>query len=157
MLRRMIAVICCILSLIAVIVIILFLFGLKPFILQSASMEPQYTTGSMVWVQTNTKLDAVEAGDVIVFRNGRSIIFHRVISINDDQYELRGDANSLSQTITLNKSNYIGKMAFSIPWIGSVVGELIHHKLIVFVLGCALLIIACLPFKTIVLKKKDSL
>lgn len=145
MIRRIIAVVFGVAVLVFIIVLALLLFGLRPFILQSESMEPTVTKGSLVWVNGRVEVSDVEVGSVIAYRAGQSIIFHRLISISGDQAEVKGDANNASQTITLDKSNFVGVESFSIPWVGSAIDGIIHHKVIVFVIGCVLLLVACLP------------
>ena len=46
---------------------------------------------------------------------------HRVISIQNEGLETKGDSNEVSDGITTNESNYIGKNVFNIPQLGYVV------------------------------------
>ena len=145
MIKRIIAVIFGVAVFVSLVVVVLLLFGLRPFILQSSSMEPMYMKGSLVWVDSRVAVDDVEDGDVIAYRAGQSIIFHRVVSIDENGFELRGDANNSSQNITLDKSNFVGVESFSIPWIGSALDVVLHHKVVVFIVGIVIIILACLP------------
>lgn len=93
----------------------------------SGSMEPAIMTGSLVLVK-DVPIETLQKGDVIAFRPAdRSIgIAHRIIDLKDDgkQYSIttKGDNNSAkdSQPYVANKGSDIGKLYFSMPFLGYV-------------------------------------
>ena len=98
---------------------LLYIAGFKLYIVRSGSMEPQIKTGSVVIVSAHQNIDDIKVGDVICFKaSGDIIVSHRAISIKDEGIETKGDANSVSDGITVTNDNYIGKVAASIPYVG---------------------------------------
>ena len=53
------------------------LFGIRPYVVYSGSMEPEIQTGAVVF--TKVEKLSPEKGDIITFRNGDTVITHRVI------------------------------------------------------------------------------
>ena len=51
---------------------ILSLAGIRPFVLRSDSMEPDYHNGSLIFADTGAAFDSLKEGDVIVFSGDRS-------------------------------------------------------------------------------------
>ena len=57
-------------------------FGYKPFIVLSGSMEPSFSTGSVVYY-TKVSTSDLKAGDIITFEgNSGIIISHRIEKVN---------------------------------------------------------------------------
>ena len=61
-------------------------FGFKPFIVLSGSMEPTIMTGDIAIIKSCNK-DELKEGDIIAFRNGTSVITHRIIEISEKNGE----------------------------------------------------------------------
>lgn len=122
--------------------LVLVALGFRPFILVSPSMEPLYTKGSLVWADTRVGVEDVEIGDVLVYRApSGNLVMHRLIGHN----LLQGDANNVAQEIELDKTNYVGKAAFSLPWVGDAVAAVLSVKWVVFAVVALLLVLACIP------------
>ena len=74
------------------------IFGIRPMIVVSGSMEPVLPVGSLVVTKAVTA-DEVEVGDVVGYWTGNRfiginpIILHRVIAITEEGYLLKGDNN----------------------------------------------------------------
>jgi len=88
-----------------------FLFGVKPCIITSESMEPHYLRNSLV-VITKTDYDDVIVGDVIAYRSemmGGRIAFHRVIQQNADGYITKGDAVKFPDSVPVTEEMYVGR------------------------------------------------
>ena len=127
-------------GIIGVLALILVLAGFRPFILKSESMEPIYTKGSLCWVNTRVDLDSVEVGDVLVYRSpANTLVLHRLVEkeSTDDYTSLpvtmQGDANSMSQDVTLSSINFIGREAFTIPRLGMMVEHILSNNAIWFI------------------------
>lgn len=108
--------------------IFLFILGIRPYVVQSGSMEPIIETGSICFVNKNIKYENIKKNDIIAFKMNNSILVtHRVISVTENGLETKGDSNEISDGISTTKENYIGKNIFSIPKVGYVI-ELIQSK-----------------------------
>lgn len=98
------------------------LFGLENFIVLTGSMEPVYHIGSMVYVKP-AAADELEVGDAITFRlDEGTAATHRIVEIIDNegavQYRTKGDANETVDGRLISESDVIGKVVFTIPYIG---------------------------------------
>lgn len=58
------------------------LFGVKPTLINGISMEPNLRTGDIV-ITRNIPANEVKIGDVVSFKEGKNIILHRVVSIQE--------------------------------------------------------------------------
>lgn len=154
-LKNLITITAALAGIIGVFVLILVLAGFRPFILKSESMEPIYTKGSLCWVNTRVDLDSVEVGDVLVYRSpANTLVLHRLVEKerSDDTSSLpvtmQGDANSMSQDVTLSSINFIGREAFTIPRLGVVVEHILSSNAIWFIFALFVLL-AAVPWESI--------
>ena len=141
-------------GIIGVLALILVLADFRPFILKSESMEPIYTKGSLCWVNTRVDLDSVEVGDVLVYRSpANTLVLHRLVekSASVDTSTLpvvmQGDANRISQNVTLSNINFIGREAFTIPRLGAVIEHILSNNTIRFIVA-VFVILACIPWES---------
>ncbi len=139
----------------ACLALILVLAGFRPFILKSESMEPVYTKGSLCWVNTRVDLDSVEVGDVLVYRSpANTLVLHRLVDKSSSvdtstlPVVMQGDANSMSQDVTLSSINFIGREAFTIPRLGVVVEHILSNNAIWFIVAVFVLL-AAVPWESI--------
>lgn len=58
---------------------------------------------------------------------------------------MQGDANNTAQEVELNKTNYVGREAITIPWLGDAVAAVLSVRWIVWAVIGALVIAACIP------------
>lgn len=101
----------------------------KIYFVTSGSMEPAISTGSMV---VSKPADSYNIGDVITFKNIGSnkpndSTTHRIAKIQtkengQKEYATKGDANNSEDDGYLPPDRIIGKMLFSVPLIGYLVG-----------------------------------
>ena len=97
------------------------LFGIKMYVIVSGSMEPELNIGDIVIVKEN---DNYQKDDVISFRQGQSVITHRIIEvINDDEisYKTKGDNNNTEDKQIVLKEDIEGKVINKIPTVGKFV------------------------------------
>jgi len=126
------------LSFIFVIIVILiflipYIFGIKPYIVLSGSMEPVIETGSVVYINTHVGFDEIKEGDIIGFKENDAKITHRVVKINSDNtFTTKGDANKSEDLKTISPNEYLGKNVFNIPKIGKLI-EKVKTKMGIFV------------------------
>lgn len=97
-------------------------FGIKTYVIISGSMEPELKIGDMV-VAKNAKEEGLKVGDIICFRQGESIITHRIseiITTNEGiQYKTKGDNNNAEDSGTIMEKVIEGKMVKKIPLVGN--------------------------------------
>jgi signal peptidase len=96
--------------------------NIKIFTVMSGSMEPTIKIGGIVVVKPTLNY---KVGDIISFSadiNVKSSITHRVTAINQKGsqtiYTVKGDANDVPDSNPVKKENVIGRVLFTIPWIG---------------------------------------
>lgn len=154
-LKNLITITAALAGIIGVLALILVLAGFRPFILKSESMEPIYTKGSLCWVNTRVDLVSVEVGDVLVYRSpANTLVLHRLVEKerSDDTSSLpvtmQGDANSMSQDVTLSSINFIGREAFTIPRLGMMVEHILSNNAIWFIVAVFVLL-AAVPWESI--------
>lgn len=101
----------------------------KIYFVTSGSMEPTIATGSMV---VSLPQDTYNVGDVITYKNIDSTradetTTHRIVELILDKsgnrsYITKGDANNSNDDRQLSQDRIIGRMVFSIPLIGYLIG-----------------------------------
>lgn len=132
-----------ILILTGVLIVGLFLLGIRPYVVQTESMTPAIPSGSVCFVNQQTDYDRIAVGDVIAFRVGRSTIFlHRAVAIDEYGITTKGDANNIPDNALVTRENFIGKEIFFIPEIGDKIGELRTEKGMLIFIVLIIVIIA---------------
>lgn len=114
----------------AVIVLAVLLVGLRfvgfqIYTVLSGSMEPEYQTGSLIYVR-EVDTDELRAGDVITFRlSGSTIATHRIVDLVADEddpnvvrFKTKGDANDVEDGSLVDPSAVLGSPVFTIPKLG---------------------------------------
>lgn len=110
---------------IGIIFIMLFAFGIQPFVVESGSMEPTVQTGSVCFVNKRAKYDDMKVGDIIAFKiNENASATHRIAEINEEGFVTKGDNNSNVDAIITTRDTFLGKNVFSIPRVGFLVKSL---------------------------------
>lgn len=115
-------------SLVAFLVVGVRLVGLQVFAVLSSSMEPDYPTGSLVYVKEVDPAE-LEVGDVITFLlSHETTATHRIIEILPDEndpgtlwFRTKGDANEVEDTNPVQDANVVGTPVFVIPHLGYVI------------------------------------
>ena len=110
-------IICALFALVAVMTI----SGAKGYSVASNSMSPEFNRGDVVFVKA-TPFEDLEKGDIVTVRfNGREGTYtHRIVSIDYDKKEIRtaGDKTGTVDTEGASESQILGKVLFSIPFVG---------------------------------------
>ncbi len=91
-------------------------------VVSTGSMEPEIMTGSVVF--STLKNEEVNKGDIVVFKspdNEEITVIHRVMDINGEEYTTKGDNNENKDSWVLFKSNILGTVIFTIPYLGYVI------------------------------------
>lgn len=95
-------------------------FGYGAAVVLSGSMEPEFSAGDLIVVKEEA---SYRENDIVVFRDGNTLVVHRLISIDGEMITTKGDANETSDE-PISISAVKGKVLFCIPFAGQVVGFL---------------------------------
>ncbi|MBR0379688.1 MAG: signal peptidase I [Mogibacterium sp.] len=150
MLNKVLSIITTVVLIVSIIVIVLLggvrLIGFTPYGVTSGSMEPKYKVGSVVYVR-HVEPETLKEGDVITFHISEDeLATHRIIRVERTadglQFWTKGDANSISDGSPVAAGNVVGKVYFTIPFLGVFAGFLegVRGKVII-VLGALMLLV----------------
>lgn len=103
------------------------LFGLQVFTVLSGSMEPNYPTGSLIYVK-KVETDTLAVDDVITYLiSDDTVVTHRIAGIVPDEddpgvtrFRTKGDANEAEDLVLVHQANVLGTPVFCIPYLGYV-------------------------------------
>ena len=150
MLNRILSILTTVILVLAVLIVILLggvrLIGFTPYAVTSGSMEPKYKVGSVVYVK-HIDPEKLKIGDVITFRIIKDeLATHRIIRVERAadglQFWTKGDANSISDGNPVAAGNVVGKVYFTVPFLGVFAGFLDNTRgKIIIVLGALMLLV----------------
>ena len=141
----------------AVFLVIMTLTGHRIYAVQSGSMEPAVKTGAAVMVDTRSVTGDVRTGDVICFEApGGMPVIHRVIGITGEGIETKGDANNVSDGISTNAENYIGKVVLNVPVAGYVMAFLSSPRVRILILTALAVLIMISIYKKFTGKERKE-
>lgn len=120
------------------------LFALSPYTVLSASMEPSYPVGSLIYVQS-VEASQIEVGDPISFVLNEDLVVatHRVVEVDLEKshFITKGDANTSVDGAPVHFENLLGRVVFSVPYLGFIAhfigtqtGRLVAIAFILFLL-----------------------
>ncbi len=92
-------------------------FGFGMFVVESGSMEPELYVGDFIFV---TRASRYIEGDTVVFQDGKSLVVHKIKTINGDEVITKGENNN-TEDDPIHYGDIKGKVRFSIPKIGYVI------------------------------------
>ena len=115
------------------------LFGIKNYIVISGSMEPIIHTGSVVYI--DEKEQNIGINDIIAYQlsDGTKVV-HRVISI-----DTKGDANETQDLSPVPFTNVMGRFVVAIPYLGFVLAW-IKTKQGILICACGFLLFLSVGF-----------
>ena len=125
-------------------------FGWKPFIVLSSSMEDTIMPGDLILTK---EIDALELkeGDVISFRTNKyTVVTHRIINIVDEEgerkYYTKGDNNDTADINPVCNNQIEGIYRYRIPELGKIVLNLQKPIGIVICIALPLIIVLIAQF-----------
>lgn len=128
-----------ILIIIYLIIFIPFLWGKKPLVVISGSMEPILKVGGILYYE-KINLDDFKKDDILVYQLNEHIVSHRIVNINEYGFETKGDNNNSNDSYIVDKNNVIGRgNNWSIPYIGYYADFIYNHKYLLI----AMIILSC--------------
>jgi len=95
--------------------------GYKPFIVLSGSMEPEFYSGDLVLAREVVTSD-LKVGDVISYREGQSVITHRILEITEEQgrkFITKGDHNNVIDRNPVTEDQVEGRYLFHVSKLGN--------------------------------------
>ena len=101
-------------------------FGYRPHTVLTGSMEPVIAAGDVV-MNRQVSPTSVEVGDVVTFRDPEDQsrqITHRVRDIrragSHIWFVTQGDANNTTERWRIGADGELGRVAYTVPWVGHV-------------------------------------
>lgn len=99
------------------------LFGTKPYIVLSGSMEPLISTGSLAYIHESD--EPLQEGDIIGYMAGDGLlVIHRIVGRGEDGWITQGDANEIQDMNEVADSQVLGKFVRSIPDAGYLLADI---------------------------------
>lgn len=90
------------------------MFGYTFFEVATGSMSPTIEIGDIVIVKFTKD---VNESDIIVYKDGKDFITHRLIKIKNNELITKGDANN-SEDKSITMEQVLGEVIFTIPKVG---------------------------------------
>lgn len=154
-----------IITVVVIFVVLLFgfrIFGLQGFTVLSGSMEPDYPTGSVIYVK-EVDPNLLENHTVITYRlSGQTVATHRIIEIVEQNgsrlYRTKGDANEFADGSLVSPDQIIGTPVITIPFLGYLMTYIQSPSgmYAAIAVGAAILLLLFLPDLIFPDKKKKS-
>ena len=139
---------------ILVCIIATFIYGIRPMIVMSGSMEPSIKTGSVCFVNTIAEYNNVKEKDVITFDLAGANITHRAVEIKPEGIITKGDANDVKDLGIVTTDTFKGKVIGTIPYAGYVFYFMKENQK--SVIPVAILILGLFFFLSILLNRKEA-
>lgn len=126
----------------------LYIYGIQPYVVESGSMEPTIKTGSICFINKRVNYDDMHVNDIIAFKlDTGAFATHRIVSITDEGFQTKGDANNNIDSVITTRSNFLGKNIYSIPGAGFIIkaiqsarGKIIFATIIIVIFLAGILI-----------------
>ena len=109
------------------------IWGEKPLVILSGSMEPILKVGGILYYKEENINDFKE-GDVLVYQLNDHIISHRIVKVLDDSFITKGDNNKSIDIYEVLNYQILGKGTnWSIPYIGYYADFIYNHKYLLII------------------------
>ena len=96
------------------------IFGYKPFIVLSGSMESQLYRGDLAIVK-NVDVNTLKENDIVAFRDHDNyVVTHRIIGVVNGEFVTKGDNNASADSDTVNKNDIEGLYVYKISGLGNI-------------------------------------
>ena len=133
------------------------LFNYKPLVVLSGSMEPTLPIGSVIYYHPVEEKD-LKVGDIVTFKlkDNKTLVSHRITSIDNGIIKTKGDANNSVDSLNLTYSSILGVDSnFYVPYVGYFI-QYVNEHLYLVTLVVTILILEFL-LSNIVSDKKGEL
>lgn len=99
------------------------LLGHRIYVVDSGSMSPTIKVDSMIIVKEIDSKE-IEKGDIVTYYglSNSTKVTHRIVEVKDDgeHFITKGDANDTVDPMPLEGEKIVGKVSYSIPFIGKI-------------------------------------
>ena len=121
--------------------VLLRIVGYTSYTVKTPSMYPSCPVGTMIFVG-KADFDDFSKGDIVTFKQGDSVITHRVYYVDEKSRTLvtKGDNNDIPDNVPITEENIVGRVEFYVPYIGfiylladSIYGKIVIASVFVFV------------------------
>lgn len=100
-----------------------YLFGYKPILVLTGSMEPTMMTNS-VCIAKKATYDEMEVGDIMMYQIEDKLITHRIVSKTEEGITTKGDNNNSEDSYLLTKDHVRAKVIYIANWTATIVNDL---------------------------------
>ena len=109
------------------------LWGQKPLVVISGSMEPTLKVGGILYYE-KIDINELDEGDILVYQTKEHIISHRIVDINENGFITKGDINNSVDNYLVSDEQILGKGTnWSIPFIGYYADYIYSHKYLLYI------------------------
>ena len=108
-------------------------FGYGAAVVLTGSMEPAISANDVIFAREASEYGV---GDIVVYQDRDMLIVHRVVSVNDNIIQTKGDANNIADE-PVAISQVKGKVIGRIPSMGGVVHLVKNPVVVVAILAAA--------------------
>lgn len=109
------------------------IWGYKPLVVMSGSMEPTLQVGGILYYH-EFDLEDFENGDILVYSTKEHIISHRLVDKTGDGFITKGDNNNTIDSSLVNNNQILGKGTnWSILFIGYYADYIHGHKYLLYI------------------------
>lgn len=109
------------------------LWGQKPLVVISGSMEPTLKVGGILYYE-KINIDDFDEGDILVYQTKEHIISHRIVDITENGFITKGDINNSVDNYLISNEQILGKGTnWSIPFIGYYADYIYSHKYLLYI------------------------
>lgn len=108
-------------------------FGYGAAVVLSGSMEPTFYVDDVIFAKEE---EQYAVGDIVVYQDGDMVIVHRVVAVNEETIQTKGDANNIADA-PIAKDKVKGKVIASIPSMGGMVRFMKNPVAVVGILAAA--------------------
>lgn len=109
------------------------LWGQKPLVVISGSMEPTLRVGGVLYYE-KINIDELDEGDILVYQANDHIISHRIVDIIENDFITKGDKNNSVDNYLVSSNQVLGKGTnWSIPFIGYYADYIYSHKYLLYI------------------------
>ncbi len=109
-------------------------FGYKPLVVLSKSMEPTYKEKSIIYYK-KVEYEDIKVGDIITFKgNNDELISHRIVDVENKLFITKGDANDVNDIEKVRYEDICGRnININIIYAGYYISFLNAHSFLVII------------------------
>ncbi len=81
----------------------------KVLMVQSTSMEPAIKKGASIVYDDTVPFSSLKIDNIVVFRGESNLIVSRIVNQGENEFQVKGDANSAPYYLNATQESYVGK------------------------------------------------